>query len=145
MSHDPGGAPLPAQYPAVRAPLPTAKRGNWLASSAFAVAVIALALCWSIVGGVFFAVVSVVLALSARASVGRGHADNAPVATASIALSVVAIVVSLAVIPIWVRIYHDVDMTSYLTCMSRASDPPRIDQCGLELRQRVDDRLGVPA
>lgn len=116
-----------------------------MASTAIAAAIAALAVCWSVVGGIAFAAVAILLAAAARRNIRRGTADNDPVAVAGLALAVLAIVMSLAVIPIWARLYTDVDVPKYVACVGAATDPPRIEQCGVELRQRIDEKLGLPA
>jgi len=116
---------------------------NWIGTTALATAIVGLMLCWSVVGGVILGVIAIIVGVSARGRVKRGEATNGAVATAGIALGLLAVVVSLAVIPIWVRLYQEVDAPAYVDCATKASDQQGIAKCADELRQRVQDELGV--
>jgi hypothetical protein len=140
MSQYPGGHPPP---PYAMGPQIRPKSMNWLGSTALALAIVGLVLCWSVVGGVLFGVTAVILGFSAHGRVTRGQADNDAVATGGIALGALAVIMSLAVIAIWVRVYHDVDVPAYADCVSSAPERQGVDRCGDELRQRVEDELGI--
>lgn len=116
---------------------------NWLGTTALAMAIVGLIFCWSVFGGVIFGVMAIIVGVNARGRVKRGEATNGAVATAGIALGVLAVVVSLAVIPIWVRLYQDVDAPAYVDCVSKTSGQQGTEKCADELRQRVQDEFGV--
>ena len=136
----------PASYPppsyAGLTPVP-AKPKNWLGATALVLAILGLVFSISIVGGVTFGVIAIIVGFSGRRRAKRGEATNGEVATAGIVLGAFAIVVSLAVIAIWVRGYQEVDFGSYVTCVSKNSDPQSIEKCANEFQQRVNEKLGL--
>jgi hypothetical protein len=125
-----GGPPPP--------PGPPAPRKNWIGSTALAVAVGGLVLCWSVVGGALLGVLAIVMGVVSRGSVAHREADNRTVATCGIALGALAVVVSLALIPAWVRLAGDVQMTSYLDCSAKATDRDGTRKCADDLQKRID-------
>lgn len=130
------GAPPPP-------PGPPAPRKNWIGATALAVAVGGLALCWSVVGGVLLGVLAIVMGAVGRGRVAHREADNRTVATCGIALGVLAVVVSLALIPAWVRLSGEVEMTSYLDCSARATDRDGARKCADDLQKRIDAIFGA--
>ena len=64
-------------------------------------------------------------------------------ATGGIVLGVLAVVVSLAVIAVWVRVFGEVGVPAYVDCVSKTSERQGIEKCADELRQRVEDELGI--
>jgi hypothetical protein len=140
MTQYPAGQPPP---PHAGSTPPPAKPKNWLGATALAVAILGLICSISIVVGVTFGVIAIILGFSGRRRARQGQATNGEVATAGIVLGALAIVVSLAVIAIWVRGYHEVDFGSYVKCVSRSSEPQNVDKCANEFRQRVDDKFGL--
>lgn len=133
-----GPPPLPL-------PAPVPSRKNWIGTTALVVAVGGLAICWSVLGGVFLGAVAVVMGVVGRGRVARSEADNRPVATSGIALGVLAIVVSLALVPAWVRFYGEVDVPVYLDCAAKASDQQGAQRCADDLQKRIDVVFGGTA
>lgn len=135
----------PAHYYGAPPPPPAPARKNWIGTTALAVAIVGLVLCWSVAGGVFLGAVAIVLGVVGRGRVARSEADNRPVATAGVALGVLAIVVSLALIPAWVRFSGDVEMPAYLDCSAKASDQDAARRCADDLQKRIDEMFGGAA
>jgi hypothetical protein len=106
-------------------------------------AITGLVICWSVVGGVICGIIALVIGINARSRAMHGEATNGDVATAGIALGALAVVVSLTVIPVWVRLYHDVDVNSYVDCVSNAPDQQGARKCADGLRKRGKGELGV--
>jgi hypothetical protein len=138
------------QYPASHPPPPyagltpvPAKPKNWLGATALVLAILGLVFSISIVGGVTLGVIAIIVGFSGRRRAKQGEATNGEVATAGIVLGALAIVVSLAVIAIWVRGYEEVDFGSYVTCVSKNSDPQSIQKCANEFHQRVNEKFGL--
>jgi hypothetical protein len=138
------------QYPANYPPPPFTgspprppKAKNGMGVAALAVAMFGLLASISIVGGIVCGIVAIILGFSGRRLARQGAATNREVATAGIALGALAIVVSLAVIGIWVRGYQEVDFGSYVDCLSKNSDQQHVQKCADEFRQRVNDEFGL--
>jgi hypothetical protein len=143
MSQYPTGYPPPPPLPYATPSHIPRRPLNWIGTTALLTAIVGLILCWSVFGGVIFGVIAVIVGVNARGRVKRGEATNGPVATAGVVLGVLAVVVSLAVIGIWARLYQEVDAPGYVDCVTKASNQQGVAKCADELRQRVQDELGV--
>lgn len=120
-------------------PVPAVPRKNWIGSTALAVAVVGLAMCWSVLGGVLLGALAIVMGFVGRGRVTHSEADNRTVATSGIALGVLAIIVSLAIIPAWMRLAREVEMTTYLECSAKATDQDGARRCADGLQERIDE------
>lgn len=132
------------QYP-VPPPVPRSPvRKNWVGTTALVVAVAGLALCWSVIGGVALGAIAVVAGFLGRARAASGEADNRTVATSGVALGVLAVVVSLALVPVWLRVYREADVRAYVDCVSAAkADRDAAEQCAQKLTERVNTLFGI--
>ena len=103
---------------------------NGTGNGALAVAIAGLFLCWSVVGGIVCGVVAVILGVLGRGRAARGEANNGGIATAGIALGVVAVVASVAFAVIWTFAWRDSGGTDYLDCAVRAgNDQKAVESC----------------
>ncbi|MDT5068550.1 MAG: hypothetical protein QOK02_4705 [Mycobacterium sp.] len=145
MTGYPGGYPPPPQQPYYGGyqPPPTGPK-NGLGIAALVAAVIGLVFCWSVFGGVVLGVVAVILGIVGYGRAKRGQATNAGVAIAGIVLGALAVIVSLAFIPIWMGVFSEVGGTDYVDCVSRAgSDPKAVEACANQLRDRMENQFSV--
>ena len=134
--------PPPAPY-AGYTPPPAAPK-NGLGVAALVIAILALVLCWSIVGGIIFGVCAVIIGFVARGRVKRGEATNGGVAISGIVLGVLAIIASLVFIPIWIGIFDEVGGSDYVDCLSNAgSDEQAIQQCADQFRDRLETEFSI--
>jgi hypothetical protein len=140
----PGSYPPPPPQPyAGYAPPPQAPK-NGLGVAALVIAIFALVLCWSVVGGLILGVCAMIIGFVARGRVKRGEATNGGVATAGIVLGLLAIIVSLVFIPIWVGIFNEVGGSNYVECLSNAgSDEQAIQQCADQFRDRLETEFSI--
>jgi hypothetical protein len=119
-------------------------RKNGLGTAALVLAIVGLALCWSVLGGIGCGVLAVILGFLGRGRASRGEADNGGIATAGIALGVLAVVVSLAFVVIWWFAWRDVGGTEYLDCAVRAgNDQQAINGCTDKWLDQVQERFSV--
>jgi hypothetical protein len=119
---------------------------NGLGTAALVVAIIGLAMCWSVLGGIGCGVVAVILGFLGRGRASRGEADNGGIATAGIGLGFLAIVTSLVFVAIWWYAWRDVGGTEYLDCaVSAGKDQQAIDGCTEKWLDRVQERFSVTA
>jgi hypothetical protein len=103
---------------------------NGTGTAALAVAIAGLLLCWSVVGGIVCGVVAVILGFLGRGRAARSEANNGGIATAGIALGVVAVVASVAFAVIWTFAWRDSGGTDYLDCAVRAgNDQKAVESC----------------
>ncbi|KLI08080.1 hypothetical protein ACT17_09765 [Mycolicibacterium conceptionense] len=138
-------APPYGAYPMQPAPRAPA---NGLGIAALVIAILALLLTWSVIGGVIFGVTAVILGFLAHGRYRRGEATNGGVAVTGIALGAVACVLSLVFIGIWVyfgqRWFDEVGGREYMHCLQQAGDDTAAQQrCENEFERRVEDSFGV--
>jgi amino acid transporter len=145
MTGYPGGYPPPPQQPYYGGyqPPPTGPK-NGLGIAALVAAIVGLVFCWSVFGGVVLGVVAVILGIVGYGRAKRGQATNTGVAIAGIVLGALAVIVSLAFIPIWMGVFSEVGGTDYMDCVSRAgSDPKAVEACANQLRDRMENQFSV--
>lgn len=141
--------PYPGSYPPPPMPYgdyaaaPVAPR-NGLGVAALVIAILALLGSCTVAGGVVGGVVAVVLGLIARARATRGEATNGGVALTGVVLGALAVIIGLAFIAIWVRVFDQVGARDYLDCLQDAGqDRALVEQCSDEFRRSVEGRFTV--
>lgn len=103
---------------------------NGLGTAALVIAILGLATCWSVLGGIVLGVAAVVLGFLGRSRATRGEADNGGIATAGIALGSVAIIAAVAFVVIWSFAWRDTGGSEYLDCAVQAgNDRQAVDRC----------------
>lgn len=147
------GAPYPYPYrpgsqpgypPPPYAGYPPAAPKNGLGIASLVLAIGALVLVWSVAGGIVLGIAAAVLGVAARQRVKRGEANNGGMAIAGIALGLLAVVIGLVFIPIWIAIFQDAGVGSYVDCLQKAgSDRARQQQCADQFQNQVQDQFGV--
>lgn len=117
---------------------------NGFGTAALVLAIGGLAACWSVLGGIALGVGAVVLGFLGRSRAARREANNGEIATAGVALGVLAIVVSVAFVVIWGYAWRDVGGTGYLDCAVRAgNDKQAVDGCTERWLDEVQKRFDV--
>ncbi len=135
--------PPPQPYSGFTPPPPVGPK-NGLGIAALVSAIVGLVFCWSVFGGIILGLCAVIIGFVARGRVKRSEATNGGVAIAGIVLGFLAIVVSLAFIPIWVGVFDEVGGTDYVDCLSRAgNDQQAVQQCADQFRERVENEFSI--
>ncbi|OBI50961.1 hypothetical protein A5707_14200 [Mycobacterium kyorinense] len=139
--YQPGGY-LPPGHTYFGYPAPPVTPRNGLGVVALVVAIVGLAMVWSVFGGVILGIAAVAVGFFGWSRAKRGQANNGGVAIAGIALGVVAIVVGLAFIPIWLTLWKDVGGDTYFDCLENAgSNRIRQQQCADQFREKVQNHI----
>ncbi|OMB97762.1 DUF4190 domain-containing protein [Mycobacterium sp. NS-7484] len=144
----PAGYPSPVPYGAYPMPPGPRRPANGLGIAALIVAVIALVLVWSVIGGLMFGITAVILGFLGRGRCRRGEATNSGVAVSGIVLGAIACVLSLVFVGIWVyfgqRWFDEVGGSDYIECLQQAGEDTQAQQmCEDEFERRVEDTFGV--
>lgn len=144
------GYPTPPPYGAYPPQPLQAKTGpsNGLGIAALVTAIIGLVLVWSVIGGLMFGAVAIILGFIAHGRAKRGEATNGGVAVTGIVLGGIAIVLSLVFIGIWVSVggrwFEDIGGRDYLSCMQEAGNDQAAQQrCEETFQDRLEDEFGV--
>ena len=117
---------------------------NGLGVASLVLAIAALLLVWSVVGGILLGLVGAALGFVARRRVKRGEANNGGVAIAGIVLGVMAVVVGLVFAGIWFVFWREAGGDDYVACLQKAGqDRVRQQQCADQFRDKVQDKFSV--
>lgn len=117
---------------------------NGLGTAALVLAMVGLASCWSVLGGIVCGAVAAILGLVGRRRAARGEADNGAVAAAGIALGFLAVILSIVFVAIWWYAWRDVGGTDYLNCAMRAgNDQQAMHGCTEKWLDKVQARFSV--
>jgi hypothetical protein len=145
-SGQPGGAyyppppPMPYTGPGEMPPV----RRNGMGTAALILAIIALVLCWSVVGGVILGLIAVVLGFVGRGRAKRGEANNGSVALAGILLGALAILAGLAFIALWVSVIRGAGFNDYYDCMTKAGqDQDAQQKCADQFTHNLETKFSV--
>jgi amino acid transporter len=140
----PGSYPPPPPQPYSGYAPPTAQPKNGLGIAALVIAIVGLVFCWTVAGGVILGFVAIILGFVGRGRVKRGQATNGGVAIAGIVLGFLAIIVSLAFIPIWYSVFQDVGGSDYVDCVNKAGqNGEAIQKCVDQFRNRVENQFSM--
>ena len=136
--------PYPPQYPYGGYPPPPTSPKNGLGIAALIIAILGLVFCWTVIGGIVLGVVAVIIGIVGRGRAKRGEATNGGLAIAGTVLGALAVIASLAFIPIWMGVFSEVGGTDYLDCVARAGqDRNAVEGCADQLRERVENQFSV--
>lgn len=112
---------------------------NGMGIAALVVGILALITCFTIVGGILFGLVAIVLGFVARGKVKRGEADNGGMAIAGIVLGAVGLVLSLAFIAFGVAIFQSTGGQDLIDCLEQAGGDVAAEQaCQEEFAEGFD-------
>jgi hypothetical protein len=134
-----GNDPYAAQYQ--QGPPP--KRGKGLAISALVLGILALLLSWTVLGGILFGLIAVVLGLVASSKAKKGRAGGRGMAIAGIVLGVVGIVIAGALIALGASFLNSEEGQRLQDCLDEAGqDQAAIEQCNDRFGDDLMDRFG---
>jgi hypothetical protein len=136
--HQPGGYPPPgygAPPPYGRAPR------NGLGIAALVLGVLALLACWTVVGGLLFGLLAIVLGVIAWRRARRRLATNGGMAIAGVVLGVIGVVLSGLLLWVGIWLWNSDEVRTLRTCLDDAgSNQAAIDRCEREFQDQVENR-----
>ncbi len=153
-----GGYPPPAGYPQqpgyggqqygspAYAPPPgyqPQRSSNGLAIAALILGILALLSCWTVVGGIVFGLVAIVLGLF---GVRRSRTTNSGsgMAIGGVILGVLGLLAAVALIVFGVSMFNKVGGGDYVSCVNDANgDQSALQQCADEFQQNLEDKFGT--
>ncbi len=102
-------------------PAPAINPRNGLGVASLVVAIVALALVWSVVGGVVLGLIAAGIGAAAHRRARRGIADNGGVAVTGMVLGFVAILIGPIFIPVWLGLWNVIGGDDFVDCMKSAA------------------------
>jgi hypothetical protein len=107
-----------------------AQARNGLGTAALVLGILALALCWTVLGGIALGVVAVILGLQGRARSRRAEATNGGSALAGTILGALGMLASIALIVVGLSIFNSPAGKNLRSCLANAhGNQAAISQC----------------
>jgi hypothetical protein len=117
------------------------KRGSGMAIAALILGIIALLSCWTIVGGILFGLIAIVLGFVASRRAKRGEAGGRGMAITGIVLGLLGLVLSVVIVAVIGAFWNSASFSDYRECLNDAgSDQQAIADCETEFREVIEDQ-----
>jgi hypothetical protein len=118
-----------------------ARPRNGFGIAALVLGLLALLLCWTIVGGIVFGIVAVIFGLLGRARARRGEATNGGMSVAGTVLGVIGLLLTIGLVALGVSLLHSPAGQNYQQCLQQSGrDPAKMQQCFSEFGNQVGRR-----
>ncbi|MBA2472806.1 MAG: DUF4190 domain-containing protein [Pseudonocardiales bacterium] len=120
---------------------PGAPPRNGFGIAALVLGLLALVLCWTIVGGIVFGILALIFGLLGRARAKRGQATNGGLSVAGIVLGVIGLLLTIGLVALFASLMNSPAGQSYQQCVQQSGgDPAKLQQCFSELGNQVGGR-----
>ncbi|MGW5386615.1 DUF4190 domain-containing protein [Nocardia sp. NPDC003963] len=143
----PPGYPEPGSYPG-----PGGQPEYWqespkrkgMAIAALVLGILGILSFWTIVGGILFGLIAVILGLIALVKANRGTGGGGIMAAIGLVLGVLSLIGGIVIAIVGWGIWEESGGRDFYDCVSKANgDQTAISQCEDEFKQRIDDQYGV--
>jgi len=112
---------------------------NGLGIAALVLGILALLSTITVVGGLLFGLIALILGIIGRGRAKRGEADNGGMALAGIILGAVSMVLSIVVIVAGVALFEQLGGASLVSCLEDAgNDQAAIEQCDRDFQDNLN-------
>ncbi len=119
---------------------PAARPGAGLAITALIFGILALLLFWSVVGGIIFGLIALILGLIASGRAKRGLASGRGMALTGAILGLLGLLGSIAVAALFGVVFFKSGAKSYTDCINDANgDNAKIQKCADEFRKDLEN------
>lgn len=117
---------------------PPMRRGAGMATAALVLGILALILCWTIVGGIVLGLLAVILGIIAVGRARRGEAPGRGRAIAGIVTGALGLLISIALIAIGVSIFNSGSGRTFQQCLQQAgNDQAAQQQCARQFQRSI--------
>lgn len=121
--------------------VPPARPRNGFGVAALVLGLLALVLCWTIIGGVLLGLLALLFGAIGRARAGRGEATNGGMSIAGLVLGVLGLLLGIGLAAFGVSLLNSPAGHDYQQCVQQAgSDRMKLEQCLTELGSNVKGR-----
>lgn len=150
--YPPGNYPPPGGYPQQGGYAqqggypqpPPSQPQNTAGIVAVVLAILGIVLCWTILGGIIFGSLAVVLGFIGRSKSKKGTATNGTISLLSIILGLVAVALSIVLLVIGLGLFNRSGGRDFADCIARAgNDQSEQQQCADKWQQNIEDRFDV--
>lgn len=111
------------------------RRGVGMAITALVLGVLALLFCWTVVGGILFGLVAIIVGFIASRRAKRGIARRRGMAVAGIVLGLIGLLLWTGLVAVGVSTFSSDSGTSFQSCVKGANgDQTALDKCSTEFQ-----------
>ncbi|NUR05425.1 MAG: DUF4190 domain-containing protein [Nocardioidaceae bacterium] len=141
MSDNPSNdAPPPQRYEQAAPPPQQPTKGSGLAVAALVLGIIAVVFFWTVLGGILFGLLALILGIVASGRAKRGQARGRGMAIIGAILGVLGLLGSIAVITFLGALFGGEDFSNLRDCLADAgSDQAKIQQCQQDFQSDVQN------
>ena len=120
-------------------PAAATRRGSGLAVAAMVLGILALLLCWTVIGGVLLGLLAVVLGVVASGRARRGLGEGRGMAIAGIVLGVLGLLISVALVVFGFSFMNGTSGKNLRDCLQNAGDDrAKVQQCQRDLQRDLE-------
>ncbi|MFN2479650.1 MAG: DUF4190 domain-containing protein [Pseudonocardiaceae bacterium] len=120
---------------------PGARPRNGFGIAALVLGLLALVLCWTIVGGIIFGILALIFGLLGRARAKRGEATNGGLSVAGMVLGIIGLLLTTGLVAFAASLLHSPAGQSYQQCLQQSGgDLAKAQQCFSEFSNQVGSR-----
>jgi uncharacterized protein DUF4190 len=112
---------------------------NGMGTAALIVGILAVLLCWTLVGGVVLGLLAVVFGAVGRGRVKRGEATNGGAAVAGVILGLLGVVLAVVLVVVGATFvfHHKKAINNLESCLNNATSQAQKNSCNQQFRTSV--------
>lgn len=131
------GAPPPSGGYGAPPPGSGAVPRNGLGIAALVLGLLALFSSWTVVGGILFGLLAIVLGVIGRGRAKRGEANNGGLALAGIILGALGLLISIGLIALGASLLNSDSVQNLQECLEQATTDAEVQQCQTDLQENL--------
>lgn len=117
---------------------PPARPRNGFGIAALVLGLLALVLCWTIIGGILLGLLALIFGLIGRARARRGEATNGGMSVAGLVLGVLGLLLGIGLFAFGVSVINSPAGRDYQQCIQQAGDDQvKLRQCATEFGRQI--------
>lgn len=129
------GAPPPSGGYGAPPPGSGAAPRNGLGIAALVLGLLALFSSWTVVGGILFGLLAIVLGVIGRGRAKRGEANNGGLALAGVILGALGLLISVGLIALGASLLNSDTVQNLQDCIEQAATDAEVQQCQTDLQE----------
>jgi uncharacterized protein DUF4190 len=127
-------------YAAQPAPQPAARPGAGMAITALIMGILALLLFWTVVGGILFGIIALILGPIASGRAKRGVSSGRGMAITGAVLGLIGLIASVALVAVGVSIFNSSGAKTFTQCVDDANgDQTKLHKCEDKFRHKIEN------
>lgn len=113
-----------------------------MAIAALVLGIIALLFSWTVIGGILFGVIAIILGIIAAGKAKKGTGGGRVMAIIGAVLGGLGLIISVGLIALGAAFFNSDTVQGYQDCLSEAgTDQAAIDQCNTEFEDQVNNQV----